>query len=86
MNPPFVILVRKFSIGLAFNGSKEIVKRWSGKSNCHSERSEDSLIISSGRAPAKSEMFRLAQHDKEAVDAFNPLTLQRSPWNCFGGF
>ena len=26
MNPPFVILVRKFSIGLAFDGSKEIVE------------------------------------------------------------
>jgi hypothetical protein len=51
-------------------GDREALKHLSGKSNCHSERSEESVIISSGSAPAKTEMFRFAQHDSTAAPPF----------------
>jgi len=37
--------------------------------SCHSERSEESLIICSAARQQKPEMFRFAQHDK----SLNPI-------------
>jgi len=39
------------------------LKRQSVTVVCHSEQSEESLIVSLGSAPAKTEMFRFAAND-----------------------
>jgi hypothetical protein len=49
------------------------------KRRCHSERSEESLIVSSAVPENhKSEMFRFAQHDRHGVVALQLFNLLSS--------